>query len=710
MPVPSKCLLLFVTIIAASFAQAQDLRTNFQQHAPYRAQTDIGADEVLVYSADNFAQRADPWKARGYTIGFMTGISWGRYDDYFMKDGILKRDEIQTTKSGKQLMHGNSETVGYNVPTQPYIDFLKQYIEPVVDYGVSTLYLEEPEYWSRAGWSPAFQKAWETYYGEPWRAPDSSPDAQWRASRLKYELCFDALSQVMKHAKARAAAQGKTLRCGVATHSMLNYAHWGIVSPESHLLDIPECDAIIAQTWTGTARTATFYLGKGKERTFESAYFEYGQMANMVSAVGKEMWALQDPVEDNPDRSWEDYKRNYIATMVAALQWPGIYQYEVMPWPDRIFQGQYRLTDADPKDQRVSLPTNYATELLTIINALADQRQADTETLSKNPTVGVLVSDTLMFQRAAPQPSDPSMGHFHALALPLLKNGVPVQPVQLEHSDKPGYLDPFKLLILSYEGQKPMKPEYHLALDAWVRAGGCLLYVGDGSDPYHRVRAWWNGDGASETTCYDHLFNRLEVTRTAYNEPIAVGSGFVRVFSERPSRLAEQRWGSEHVLKLCEELLAKKSLALQYTDSVGIRRGPYWAIARMDDTFHATERIYTGPFIDLCDAQLPILQEKALQPNERAFLLDLNRVDATPRVLACAARVRGVKVEPSSIAFDTVGPVDTTARARVRLPQAPKSVATEPAVVITHTWDPASQTALLEFPNSAQNVRVTVAF
>lgn len=701
---------ILLNLSVALSANAQDLRTNFQQSATFRPQTHIAADEVLVYSADNFAQRADAWKAQGYTIGFMTGIAWGRYDDYFLQDGILKRDEIQTTKNGKQLMHGKSETIGYNVPTQPYIDFLKRYIEPVVDYGVSTLYLEEPEFWARAGWSPAFQKAWETYYGEPWRAPDSSPDAQWRASRLKYELYYDALSQVMKHAKARAAAQGKNLRCGVATHSMLNYAHWRIVSPESHLLDIPECDAIIAQTWTGTARSSTFYLGQGKERTFESAYFEYGQMANMVSAVGKEMWALQDPVEDNPDRSWDDYKRNYIATLVAALQFPGIYQFEVMPWPDRIFQGQYRLTDADPKDQRVPLPANYATELLTIINALADQRHTDIETLSQNPAIGILVSDTLMFQRAEPQPSDPSLGHFHALALPLLKNGIPLQPVQLEHVDKPNYLDPYKLLILSYEGQKPMKPEYHLALDAWVRAGGCLLYIGDGSDPYHRVRAWWNGDGAADTTCYDHLFNRLEVTRTAYNEPIPVGQGFVRIFAERPSRLAEQRWGSEQVLNLASELLAKRGLALTYSDAVGIRRGPYWAIARMDDTFHPTERTYTGPFIDLCDAQLPVIAEKTLQPNERAFLLDLARTGDAPRVLACAARVRDVEVTGQHIAFTTTGPADTTCRARVRLPQPPKAITTVPEVTVEQHWDPNTNTILLTFPNTAQNQRLTVAF
>lgn len=699
----------FVGVILFGFAvQAADLRTNFQQHAPYTAETDIRADEVLVYGGKGFAERADPWRARGYTVGFMTGIAWGGYKDYFVKDGILIPDEIQTEKSGKLIMHGDD--TGYNVPTASYIEYLKKYIEPVVDYGVSTLYFEEPEFWVRAGWSPAFKKAWEDYYHEAWLAPDSSPDAQWRASRLKYELYFNALSAVMKHAKEYAASKGKTVRCGVPTHSLINYAQWRIVSPESHLLDIPECDAVIAQTWTGTARTSTFYLGKGKERTFEGAYFELGQMASMVSAVGKEMWALQDPVEDNPNRSWADYKRNYVSTLVAALQWPGIYQYEVMPWPDRIFHGTYPLTDADPKDQRVPLPTDYGTELLTIINALADMRQADTAPLRENPRVGVLVSDTLMFQRGQPRPSDPSLGHFFALSLPLLKNGVGVEPVQLEHVEKSGFLDGYSLLILSYEGQKPLKPEYHLALDAWVRKGGLLLYFGKGEDPYHAAHAWWNGDGATEAKPYEHLFARLGITRTAYNEPEAVGDGFVRVYAEQPHRMAEQEFGAREVLRLCGELLAKKEKALQFGDTMGLRRGPYWAVARMDDTFNPSDAPITGSFVDLLDAQLPVIAEKALAPGESTFLYDLTRAPKGPKVLACAARVREEAVVDRELRFSAAGPANTQGRARVALPGPPTSIMTEPPVEVTQTWDDASRTVLLGFANSAQEIRFRVAF
>ena len=40
--------------------------------------------------------------------------------------------------------------------------------------------------------------------------------------------------------------------------------------------------------------------------------------------------------------------------------------------------------------------------------------------------VGVLVSDTLMFQRGKPMTSDEHLGHVYGLALPLLKHGIPV--------------------------------------------------------------------------------------------------------------------------------------------------------------------------------------------------------------------------------------------------------------------------------------------
>jgi len=66
--------------------------------------------------------------------------------------------------------------------------------------------------------------------------------------------------------------------------------------------------------------------------------------------------------------------------------------------------------------------------------------------------IGVLTSDSLMFQRGEPYPSDEDLGSFYGLALPLLARGMPVEPVPLEHAGRPGYLDRYRLLLLTYEG------------------------------------------------------------------------------------------------------------------------------------------------------------------------------------------------------------------------------------------------------------------
>ena len=93
--------------------------------------------------------------------------------------------------------------------------------------------------------------------------------------------------------------KGTKVRCYVPTHSLLNYADWGIVSPQQSLALLNGCDGYIAQVWTGTAREQNVYKNVKKERTFEIAYLEYGSMQNLVRSTGRSVWYLADPIEDN---------------------------------------------------------------------------------------------------------------------------------------------------------------------------------------------------------------------------------------------------------------------------------------------------------------------------------------------------------------------------------------------------------------------------
>ncbi|NUM56098.1 MAG: hypothetical protein HUU46_20855 [Candidatus Hydrogenedentes bacterium] len=707
--------LLLITATPFAVVAGPDV-TTFQIHSPYAPEVDIGSDTAIVYGVGRtFAQRAAEWRAKGYDVSLMTGIAWGDYGAYYGEGEAFKKGEVQTERDGRLRMHGNSTNVGYNVPTVAYIEFVKKYIDPALDAGVRAVYLEEPEYWANTGWSEAFKREWEQFYGEPWRAPDSSADAQYRASKLKYELYFNALHTVFAHVDERAKTIGQTIECHVPTHSLINYAQWGIVSPESHLIDIPQLDGYVAQVWTGTARSRNSYEGVAKERTFETAYLEYGQMVAMTHPTGKKLWFLHDPVEDNPNRSWNDYRYNYECTVVASLMWPTVHRFEVMPWPDRIFRGQYPKVDLDSKTgEREGIPADYALEMLTVVNALNDVGQHDVRFECGTRGVGVIVSDTMMFQRADPTPSDPMLGSFYGLALPLLKVGVPVEMVQMENAGYPNAFGDCKVLLLTYEHQKPLKAAYHEALAGWVRRGGCLILVDDGRDPYHAVREWWNDQGASEAKAYDHLLGVLGAGETAWKNPVVVGGGFVRAIAQSPAQLSREKGGAEKVRGWVAEMLRQRGEELQTSPGICIRRGPYIAAGVCDESpLEVHSMTVWGKCVDLFDPGLRIVDNLVLGPNQRAFLYDLSYIKRHrfgPQVVGSSSRIRNARELPGAYTFTARGPAGTTARLRVYLPSAPRSVTTDPQLDVKQEWDASSQTALIELPNRAEDVRITIAY
>ena len=697
---------------AISVRGAAEDRTAFQTGGPYGPPVDVGSDQAIVYGVNgSFADRAQGWRDEGYHLGFMTGISWGGYDAYYGAAEKRVQEEIQTDAAGKRFMHGGSDTVGYNVPTPEYLAFLKDHINPAVDAGIDAFYLEEPEFWANTGWSVGFKRAWQAYYNEAWQAPDSSPAAQFKASRLKYELYFNALSEVFRHIKDRGKAQGRDIKCYVPTHSLINYAHWRIVSPESHLMDLDIADGYIAQVWTGTARTANRYGGVRKERTFETAFLEYGQMLSMVRPTGRTVWFLADPVEDDPRHTWTDYEYNYKLTLAASLFWPEVYQFEVMPWPNRIFEGNYPVEEGGEK--RAGMPADYATQLLAAINALNDMKQPDYAFDTGTRGIGLIVSDTLMFQRANPQPSDADMAMVYALALPLLKHGVPVEPVQLETVLEPATLAPYHVLLLTYEGQKPLRPEYHDALAQWVRDGGALLVVGDAADPYHAVPAWWNGDGATTANPYQDLYRRLGVAGETLERAMPAGNGTARTLAEAPSALQNDPTAGDRIRALVRDALAAQGTTLDTQNYLSLRRGPYVVAMGLDETLPGPPHELSGPFIDLFQPQLPAINSKRLDPGTPALLYDLGWADQhlpKPRVAVASARIRDEVADEKGFTFSARGPAGTAAIVWVRLDAEPAAVAIEPAAPLESTWDPTRNLLRVTFENRARWTRVAVPF
>src|ERR1051326_229560 len=438
--------LLVAADLATPFATDPDRRlerTCFQTGQAWSGLGNLRSDVAIVYGIDaGLPQRIQTWRDHGYRIHVMAGVSWGRYQDYLYGrfDGVNHEDEAQTDRNGNKISHGGD--VYYMCPGTNYGKFISSGIQRALDAGAEAIHLEEPAFWVRGGYSEGFKREWRSYYGEDWQPPHSSVDAAWRASKLKYFLYRRALEQVFDYVQDYNRRTGRKVRCYVPTHSLLNYAHWRIVSPESSLARLNGCDGYIGQVWTGTSRTPNVYRGRLRERTFETAFLEYGAMQNLVRATDRTVWYLNDPIEDDPNHDWEDYRVNWESTMVASLFQPEVWRYEVAPWPERVFGGRYPRRSAE----RVPMPAAYATEVQTVINALNDMNQRRLQWDCGTTGIGVVVSDSLMFERGEPHSSDEHLGHFYGIALPLLKRGLPVTPVQLENVTAPRYLDPFRIL------------------------------------------------------------------------------------------------------------------------------------------------------------------------------------------------------------------------------------------------------------------------
>ena len=701
------------SVLPAPGDRAGEERLSFQTSGPWSARTNLNADVAMVYGiGPRMAANMETWRRHGYIVQVMTGVAWGQYQDYLngQFDGERHWDQAQMEADGKLILHGGNANVPYISPGENYGKYLTVGVRRALDAGAAAIYLEEPEFWARGGWEENFRREWKAYYHEDWQPPDSSPDAQYRASKLKYFLYRRALSQIFHFAKEYSKEHGRVIRCYVPTHSLLNYAQWRIVSPESSLIDVG-ADGYIAQVWTGTARTPNFYAGRLRQRTFETAFLEYGAMQNLVRASGRRVWYLNDPIEDNPNHDWEDYRTNSESTLTASLLQPEVWRYEIMPWPDRVFNSLHPLGN-DAPNERGGIPQPYQTELQSVITALGDMKQSGVRWENAGTAgVGVLVSDTLMFQRAGPAPSDADLGSFYGLAMPLVKRGVPVEPVQIESSTKAGFLGRYRLLLLTYEGQKPPRPEFHAALARWVRDGGALVVIDDDRDPYNSVREWWNTAPLSFPTPREHLFQALGLPADATGLH-KVGRGVVVRESLSPAALSHQADGAETVRQAVRQAAAAIRLAWHESNSLVLRRGPYVVAAGLDESMpDAAPFLLHGRYINLFSPELAVVRDVTVAPGTRMLLLDIDRMtSATPRVVAAACRVRNETFAGNILEFRADGIAESNAVVGIAAHTAPAEIRIAGVPVDASQYGYQDGLLRLRFPNSPEPVLVEVRF
>lgn len=721
-------------------------RTGFQEGSDFAESYDLQTDFVMVYGVNpSMQERIRQWADRGYRVHLMTGVSWGGYQNYLngQFDGHTHWDEAQQYSTGEDIIHGTSTDIPYMVPTIAYSNYLIEQIRPAVDAGVEVIHLEEPEFWVEGGYSAAFKREWRNYYNEPWSHPGESADAQYRASKLKaylYTRCLDRLCSALKEYSL--VRYGRALRFYVPTHSLINYTQWRIVSPESRLLDIPSINGYIAQIWTGTSRTPNVYEGIRAERTFETAFLEYGIMQELVRGTDRRMWFLHDPIEDDPKHTWGDYRANYFKTLTASLLHPGVAHYEVAPWPHRIFEGEYPAEDGSRKE---GIPAGYATTLLNVMHTLEHMDQPDIEVSGNTLQIGVLLADSAMYQRKAPDVETAgfmmkydgtneaeltdeyalsllNFSSFFGLTLPLVKHGLPVRPVQLDNIRRfAGYLDDYRVLIVSYEFMKPEYPDIHNALAQWVREGGALIYIGDDSDPYHQVREWWNQGNRRYSSPREHLFESLGLDAQMPEGIARVGKGVLVYEKVHPELLAESKQGAERLrgaLRRATDSLNDPHLQWSSQNYFLLHRGPYVIASVMRESLHFDPLELTGCYVDLLDPLLPIHLQVSVQPGEQAFLYNLDYRksgggDTVPQfeIIASSSRIESFTEASYLVHFTVRGPSKVLAAARIRCLTKPAGITLRAGGQMANLpweWDESSNTLLVRYEHHPEGALIEI--
>ena len=743
----------------AFIREKEEIKTGFQEIEPWSSEIDLQTDFVMVYGLnESLESRMQQYRERGYKVHLMLGCAWGNYKEYLCGrwDGKEHWDECQTDRNGNPILHGVDTP--YMVPTRSFIQYLTEHLCTLIDKGITEIYMEEPEFWEAGGYSEAFKKEYLAYYGVDWEPPHTNINAKYRSSRLKAYLYGKLVRHLSRNIKEYGRKTGKEIHFYVATHSLVNYAQWKIMSPESRLLDVDEVDGFIAQVWTGTSGTGNVYEGHYKSRTFETAYLEYGIMQELVKGTDKEVWFLQDPVEDNPEHGWEEYEDKYKKTLTAALFWPDVDHYEVCPWPNRVFKGRYPrkvglaegMIPTEDMEGAKNIPDTYATFLASMIQTLGDMTKGENET--EKDAVGVFLADSCMYQRTYPDHVEHhgqkinlsgmedwmnrlifqkeeerqlllsmekmeyaykeccAFPDWFGLTLPLLKYGLPIQPVYFDHMVRyDEYLRKYRYLILSYEFMKPESEEFHHKLVEWVKQGGTLFYIGKDFDPYNYLQEWWQKFFCD--TPAQHLFAEFGMDKEPANGCYRIGEGNVLVWNEVPALLSVNEAIADKYRNWIREGLKMGGYHWKMCNYLSVRRDPYIVIASMQESDMGSVYTKEGLFVDLYEDKYPVVERVLVEPGQEKLLFDLEKIKEDVRIIATAARIENMVCENGQLSIEAKAIDHIQVNMRIRLPGKPEDLCahTESGknMELQSVWDEKSRTVLLSYRSNNEKVYIT---
>jgi hypothetical protein len=260
----------------------------------------------------------------------------------------------------------------------------------------------------------------------------------------------------------------------------------------------------------------------------------------------------------------------------------------------------------------------------------------------------------------------------------------------LENVTVADYLKPFHVLLLSYQGQKPLTPEVHEAVAKWVKAGGKLIVVDDDSDPYNKVREWWNTGAMHFATPREHLFE-------------TVGAANLIWIKENPVTIAS---AADKEIELVAQVKAHAK-NWKETNYLLLRRGPYVIASGLDESIEGAAKTIEGRFVNLFDAELRVQRQITVSPSSRILLRDLDDpASRDTRVLASACKV----IPTHENTYVVEGIANTQAVVLLRADKKPARVTLSGQEISTVEFSDADKLLWIKFQNEAKPRELSIAF
>lgn len=725
-----------------AYAQYTDSKTidgivsTFQNSTAYSEAFHIPSDSVMVYAdgVNNYNNILNSWQTNytGKELCIMLSCNRAVNETEYNTQYGGSASELQL-KSNYERIEPNG--VPYIVPTQNFINYKWEIIKHHCEnYNVKMVVLEEPEIWRASGYSDAFKAEWQAYYNEPWQDPASSTANQYKSDKLKVYLWERFISTLSERIKQNFP----NVKVLVATHSTLSYNAIGIIPGLGHYTELPNVDGIIGQTWSNTVEMAVPMNGTSSAKPFHAGYAGY---ASFVDTVKDSQWlfTLADPSADYASGSWNYYEDLWKQTVVAQLMQPKVNRFQETIWLSRSFTPD--------------VPMDYKTiqqNVFTALNTLSGKASA---LYAGTAGISVGLSDTIGLQTgSSTMASSNSNAGFYGITLPLIDKGIPVTVTSLDQVQSAADLQGVKVLLLSYDMMKPLRPEINTAIANWVSQGGTLLYLG-GHDSYETVDgSWWK---EQNQTPLKNLLNAMGLNNISVGTLSALqtitsmkwkdgtgagyslngltvdsnnrshtatfsGSGFTSIFTSGTANVgikAQVGTGNFIAIGLPSSIYSSVSngatylrdlvaYAVSFTDSqyvesnlMAVQRGRYIAA----EALHAEETL-NGNFVDIFDKDLPVITSKTVHAGSYALLCDISDLmtAGTPRFVHTGGTLNGDVTETaSSTSFQVVGPLGSYFSTRILgNGKYPQSISVKSGNVDYHDylyyWDNDTQSLLLQ--------------